>query len=358
MENGSVAADTGGGDIGGGDTGGSSSPSGSESTASREPTQVIPRTRGDGDDGGDDDGPANDNGQPRTRTPKPTKHKVKFFGQEREISSLEEAISLLNDDYEHEIPVSGEKRKAKYPDMVRGYQLSEGAFDRMRKAAELEKSVNERLEHAKQDPEWGLQMMFGVEDPLTWAAERVRKQMSVDAKLKELYDSGNHFEHQRLMDQLADQRKAQRDAFNEAKRKQAEEQKARKEASARTEGEVRKAVEGAGMPWNSATRTIAGEIYAQYSAVGHQLNPADVAAMAREKYIAMINQHIDSYDDEGLVKFLGDARRKKLRQYELAEVRRGGKVQEAPKPAATNGAKRPEPNKGMTEKEFRDQWRR
>lgn len=359
MENG-AAVDTGGSsssDMGSGEAGGGASPSGSDSAPSREPAQVIPRTRADGDDGDDDASATNDNGTPRTRTPKPTKHKVKFFGQEREIGSLEEALPFLTDDYEHEIPVSGEKRKAKYPDLVRGYQMSEGAFDRMRKAAELEKSIGGRLEHGKKDPAWALEMLHGVPDHVRWAAEVVRGQITQEKELDELYQT-DRFEWQRRMDKMADDRKARRDAFEAQQKQTVEEERARKESAARTESEVRKAVEAAGLPWNSSTRTAAGEIYAQYAAVGHQLSPGDVAAMAREKYIAQINAYIDSLDDDGLIKFIGDGRRKKLRQYELAEVRRGGK-QEPAKPPSTNGASKPKTeSKGMTEKEYREQFRR
>jgi hypothetical protein len=351
---GMAPVDTSGGDMGGADTG-SPAPSGGDPAASREPAQVIPRARGEGDDG-DDDGAPDANGQPRVRTPKPTKHKVKFFGQEREIASLEDVLPMLSDDYELEVPVSGQTRKAKYPDLVRGYQMSEGAFDRMRKAAELEKTIGSRLEHAKKDPAWALEMLHGVPDHVRWAAEVVRNQMSQEKELDELYQT-DRFEWQRRMDKLADDRKARRDAYEAEQKRSVEEARTRKEAAERTEGEVRKACEAVGMKWNAQTRSIAGEIYQKYQQVGHQLPPADVAAMARAEYVKQINEHLDSLDDEGLVKFLGDARRKKLRQYELAEVRRGGKVQEAPKPANTNGAKPKQDSKGMTEKEFKNQWR-
>jgi hypothetical protein len=211
------------------------------------------------------------------------------------------------------------------------------------------------MEHAKQDPEWGLQMMFGVEDPLRWAAERVKKQMAIDKQLAELYESGNHFEHQRLVDKLADERKQRRDAFEANKQRAIAEQKQRAEHNARIEKDIRTAIEAAGLDWD-ATATIAHRIHQKYAAVGHQLAPADLAAMAKEQYIAQIYKHIDALDDDSLVRFLGDQRRARLRKFELNEVRKGSKpaAPAAPKPANTNGSSKPA---GISEGDFLRQMR-
>lgn len=353
IEGAAAVADVGGGDMGGGD----SSPA-PDTSQNREPAQVIPRgSSADGDDGGGlDSDPANDNGQPRTRTPKPTKHKIKFFGQEREIASLEDVLPMLSDDYEHEIPVSGQARKAKYPDLVRGYQLSEGAFQRMQKAAETERQWSEKIKHGREDPEWALQMMFGIEDPIQWAAQRVKKRMESDADLDALYQN-DRFEWQRRMDKIADDRKSQRDAFETAQKETQQRQQRHRAEQQRIAKDMRTAVEGAGMPWNRATASIAQQIHEKYASVGHPLPPADVAAMAREEFQKMMYEHMDKFDDDGFANFLGPERRKKLRAFELAQVRKGER-KPAQQPASNGNGAKPQPAaKGLSEAEYLRQMR-
>lgn len=335
-------ADTGGGGDGGGDSGGS-----------RSPAQVIPSRAAMEGHGGEDDGAdaASDNGKV-TRPPKPQKHKVKRFGKEIEIGSLEDAAKMLSDDWEDEISVSGQARKAKFSDLVRGYQLSEGSFDRMRKASEIEKGWQEKIEHATKDPEWGLMMMLGVEDPMQFYAQQFKRQMAIDAELKRLYEAGDTYGHQRMMDKLADERKAKRDAFNEHKRKSEAESNQRKERAARNEAAVKQAIEATGLAWNDSVRTIAGNIARKWAEVGNPMAPADIAAMAREEYIGQIKALIGGFDDDGIVNFLGPDIRKRLRQHELAEVRKGAKPAPVTAvPANTNG-QRKEPEKGISEAEF------
>ncbi len=348
---------SGGADTGGADTGGASPTT--DGGGSSGPAQVIPKMRGEVDDG-DDGGPANDNGTPRTRTPKPTKHKIKYFGQEREVSSLDEVLPLLSDDYEHEITVSGQARKAKYPDLVRGYQLSEGAFDRMRKAAEIEKSWGEKLKHGSEDPIWGMQNLLGVQDPTMFAAQLIKQRMAEDEQIRKAYEEGDHLTHQRLVNERAKRELEQQKAFELAKQQreeQAQKQAAAQQARAKS---IHDAVKAAGLPWTRSLAAHATAIDAKWRSLGHELPADHVAAEAGKEWFAEVNGHLDSLDEEGLVKFLGDQRRKKLREYELAAVRKSAK-QAQQQPAQTqngNGAaKRNDTPKGMTEREYLNRMR-
>jgi hypothetical protein len=74
--------------------------------------------------------------------------------------------------------------------------------------------------------------------------------------------------------------------------------------------------------------------------------------MTREQYLKQVTGYIDTLDDDGLAKFLGDERRKKLRALELKQLQKGQKQPQS-QPAATHApAAKTNGTKGISEGDF------
>lgn len=345
-EAGAAVADTGGA---GGDSGGSATSTSNGGASQVMPSQASLQQQAANDNAQDDSG---EGGEAKPRTDKPQKFKIKRMGKEIE-TDLETLQRMASDDWEDEIPVSGQPRKAKYQDLVRGYQLSEGAFDRMRKAAELEKQWAERMDFGRKDPGWFLETQFGVENHEDWAHHVLLKKIEREKKLKELYEAGDMYGFEKLTQDVAAERNKRKEAFKQAQDAAIRRQQDIAEQRKKTEASIQGAFKQVGVPDNDATRAIASRIFRQYNEIGHDLPHDHLAAMVRDEYVKHIGSYLDQLDDDGLLGFLGDGRRKKLRELEVQKMNAGGK-KPVPKPSESKPAAKRENGKpaGITAAQF------
>ncbi len=311
--------------------------------------------------------PANDNGKPRAandnaqqpaeQAEKPKwyreKAKLKRGGQERELT-VEEALSMLSDDYEHEVTVSGESRKAKYTDLVRGYQKSSGAEQLMRQAADLKKQIAEQIEYGKKDPGWVLENVLGIENRREWAKEQVREMIREEAELNALLESDPGEYHKRIEARVrADLER--RNGFQTQRQQREAQAKAAQEQRAQAEAKARELIKAAGLPPSALGRV--GEVMRKYQELGYSGTLEEAVAEAREAYVSETFGWFDAHDDEKLLELLGPERRKRLRELELSKVK--------PRPAAkesereeSSAPRRGAETKEISEAEFRRQFMR
>lgn len=244
------------------------------------------------------------------------KTKIKRGGQERELT-IKEALAQLSDDYEHEVTVSGATRKAKHADILRGYQKSAGAEDLMRKASEAQRTIAEQIEFAKKDPAWALESILGIEDHREWAKQVVMQLYNEEKELDALIEKDPSAYHQRMQQRVkADFERKQ--SF-EASKRQREEQAAKARA-AREQAQAKALELLKANRLSPAQLNRVGEVLNKYQQYGHQVSIEEAVAEVRDGYQAETLAWLDSHSDEELLSLLGDARRKRLRELELAKV--------------------------------------
>ena len=306
----------------------SPSTSGSESSASSTPASSG-SSGSESTSSGSNSAPANDNGKPESGAgDKPAepkwlteKTKIKRGGQERELA-LKEALAMLDDDYEHEVDFGKEKRKAKYTDLVRGYQKADGAEGLMRQAAEQRKQMAEQIEHGKKNPHWVLENVLGIQDHRLWAAEIINQQIQEETQLTQLAQTNPGAYHRAMEDRARKAFEAKTSFERSAAEKKAQaEQAAERKKQAFTQAEA--ALKAVGLPANDATFTLFGKLHQKYAELGHEMSFADIAHEAREAFVKDTFGWLDGHDDENLMKLLGDDRRKRLREIELRSLNKG-----------------------------------
>lgn len=331
-----------------------SSPSGSSGPApGGGQTQVIPSARSM--EAGTDDGdpaatrlPADPS---KPAKPRPSKHSFKRLGVEQQLE-VDQALAMLGDDFEHEIPLGEEKRKVRFPDLVRGYQMSDAALSRMRQAAEIRKHNEELIEWGKRPENRGafVEQHLGVTDHVQWASEIITAAMKDEAELQELLTHDPARYHRTIQERArqglekAGELKARKE---QEERSRVERARGQKEMNDR----VTEAFKAVRVPLNDSTKAAAGRIYQTYADVGYELPLSQLADMVRDEYVSELRGYVSALDDDGLLGLLGDGLRDKLRKLELKTLR-GGKKQdpaETPRPSGGggNGSK-----KGITASEF------
>lgn len=261
---------------------------------------------------------------------KPVKFKVKRGGAEREMT-LEDAIAELSDDYEHTFKVGSAEKKMRRRDIERAVQLSEGAMEKMREAAERRKEFESRDAFLKQDPWSYLERFGGVQSHEQMVMQRAHEILQEQADLEQLAKQNPYAYNQRMREKVEnDIRRKQ--AYDAAQERAAYERMQRERGAKEYESTLSEAFRGAGVPLNEHTKLIAARIWGEHHEVGHNLSPQDIADMTREAWEREVLGYLDARDDDAIVRLLGDKRRERLRKLELAAVKRG-----ASKPANDNG---------------------
>ena len=314
------------------------------------------------DDDGEEAEVLDGDGKPKPRAPKekPFKFKVKRGGTEREMTA-EEAAAELSDDYEHTFKIrEGVEKKMRRRDIERAIQLSEGAMDKMREAAERRKEFEARDAFLKKDPWSYLERFGGVQSHEEMVMQRAHELLQEQAELEQL-SKQNPFAFQQRMREKVARDMERRQQFERAHAQQAEQQRMQQQAAKEYEAKLGESFKGAGVPLNDYTKLLAAKVWKEYHDVGHELSPQDIADMTRDAYEREVLGYFDGRDDESLFKLLGDKRRERFRKLELAAVKRGGGA----KPANDNGggaqpqrsAAAANGKKPMTEGEFMKQLR-
>lgn len=288
------------------------------------------------------------------------KYKVKRGGAETEYD-VDTLAQLVSDDYEHEIPFANEeKRKFKWPDIVRHVQRSHGADELMRKAGTERKQLTEQVEYGRKNPDWALETILGVKDHKQWAVDIVKKALAEEAELEQLAKSDFGTYNAKMFERAQADLK-RRAAFDEQRRQNEEAAAQARKQREHHENNAREGLKGHGVPVNGYTMQLVGQALQKQRELGFQ--PADpighAVAEAAQQYNSELFGIFDGADDERIFALLGPERRKRLRKAEEAYLagRRGGGGSSAAAndngDAEDEGGRRRSPVAELSEAKFR-----
>jgi hypothetical protein len=355
------AGDAGGGaSMGGGDSGGAGASSGSSSSSSSSggrdaPRQVVPPGTNDSaassaaDEGGSDKPKAD---KPLTAA---QKLKIKRFGKEVEYDADPVALSkMLDDDYEHEfVGPGGKPVKHRNAEIARYVQMGEGSLAKMREYGEGLKSLQQEREWGKQNIEAYLETRLGVEDARDFYLQRAREAYNDEQRLNQLMKQdpgGYHREMQkRAREKFERGQQLEKHRAESAQREQQQSQMTQRRTAA-----IHQALKDHGVVANDVTSQMAQKILEENLSAGYKIQPAELATLTKKSFDSMVHSYLDSFEGESALGFLGNDRRAKFREWEIAAAK-GKKKEET---AAHREEDRPqqrakaEPRKQYTEAEI------
>lgn len=272
----------------------------------------------------------------------PARYKYRRGEEEREASG-EELAAMLNDDYEHEFRGPDAKPvKYNWKAIERAVQKDAGAQEAIRRAREYQKSLMAERELGKKDVFGYLQRHLGIADPEAWAREQVANMYREHTELEDLHarDPMAAIEKMRQMERAKLERQSayerqQREAQESAQRQQAESQ--------RNDQELRGHLKAAGIPQTKHNLARAVGIFVQHrDDMGIRLGLDQVAALLQKELLQEALGLFDGQADP--LKFLGDKRRSKLRDLEVAALKAAKKEEKkaAPPPPKTTPSRKDE----------------
>lgn len=350
-----------GGSSGGGAEGGSGSPAAGSSARQVMPSREA-LERSSEREGRDDAGDEREAREGKPKKPPASKYKYKRGGKELEHTG-EELTAQLSDEFEHEFVGPGRKPvKMNWSGISRAVQLSEGALERMKQAAEKEKRYQESIDWGKDPKNHGafLESQLGVKDHRAWAQEIIKQQIAEEAELLELLKNNPDQYHSRMRENARKDLERQQ-AFDKHTASREQQQKEYAQRRAEVEREATDALKAVGLPISDHVKALAGKIAREYGEAGMPLEHADLAALTREAYVKDVFGWIDGHDDESLVKLLGDDRRKRIRELEIKSAKSGAKDKEREERAAAreqgggNGARQ---GSGLSDADFEKKYGR
>lgn len=300
---------------------------------------------------GVDSQPANDNAAGETAAEK--RIRLKYMGREEEIDDPRKLAERFTDDYEWEFTGPGGKPvKKRWPDIERDVQLSSGAQERMKQANAMRQQQQALIAWAKEDGfknlPAALEHLFGVDDAfdiaeqLTFQRYQTRAQReAVAAQLAVNPDDPRlRQEFERLLAAESQAKHFRRQSWSEKwGQHQGQGQQVAAE-SQRREQVTRGELKNVGV--KETPHTLARAEYIRRTAereYGIQLEPRQVAHQLRKELDAEVLEHLDAMPVEKLLSYLGESRRAKLREAEVAATKAAQKAQRQAAPA-----KRAEPS--------------
>jgi hypothetical protein len=298
-----------------------------------------------------------------TNTAAAERLKLKWLGREEEIDDPRKLAERFSDEYEYEFNGPGGKpMKAKWPEIERHVQMSAGAQERMKQANAMRQQQQALIAWAKEEDfknlPAALEVMFGVDDAYEIAErlahqryQRASKQEQIAAHLAVEQDptrrSALLSEYNRMLAEEQGLKQSRRKAWEE-KWGSLQQQGQQSQADAEREHqEVTGQMKQAGIAVNAHTIARAAYIKRQHEhEFGVKLAPRQVAYELRKQLDQEVLAHIDSLPIDKQLAFLGDQRRAKLREAEVAAVKAAQKQARqnaAPKKqeSSSNGSERP-----------------
>lgn len=279
------------------------------------------------------------------------KYKFRRRGEEREHEA-EELAKMLDDEYEHEFRgPKGAPVKRKWTELERDVQKAAGAENAIRAAQEERKALTQSREWGRKNVADYLQRYLGVQDPEAWALDVARKRFEQETTINDLM-MGNPakgiqpdpYRAQEMLRELERNKltRAQTWAQQEAEARAAEEKRT---ASVRDiQSKVAAELQKVGIKPTPHNMARAAAIHRENRELDIDLTFDQVAAELRKTLRAELLAALDEEPD--LIGLLGEKRRAKIRELEIAATKDAKKAaaKAAPKPAPSarpvpNGAK-------------------
>lgn len=286
---------------------------------------------------------------PVAETPAVAKYKYRRRGEERELTGAELA-QRYDDEYEHEFRgPKGAPVKKRWSEIERSVQKSEGAENAIRAAQEERKALGQSREWGKKNVADYLQRYLGVQDPEAWALDIARKRFEQETTINDLM-LGNRergiapdpYRAQEMLRELERNKltRAQTWAQQEAEGRAAEEKRTAnvRELNQRVANELQKV----GIKPTPHNMARAAAIHRENRELEIDLTFDQVAAELKKTLRAELLASLD--EEQDLIGLLGEKRRAKIRELEIAATKAAKKAaapaaKPAPAPAARPSAK-------------------
>lgn len=271
---------------------------------------------------------------------KPQTYKITRLGQEREVS-LEDLQRMASDDWEDEFKINGEMVRARLPELVRRHQLERTSFQRIEDAKTREKQLEAERAKGRENPLWYLSTHLGVEDPRAWLFKNARSEI----ELEQLAETDPREYAKRLIEREREET-ARAAARKEAEEKRAAQERSEQEWNDGMRQALPKALQGAGLPPTQAFAHRVASTLVRARSAGADITPEDAAAIARRDAYGETHDWLGTMDGEGLLAFLGDKLREKIRAAELAVVKgkQATTTEQTPAPVQTRRKPAEEPD--------------
>jgi ribosomal protein S21 len=193
---------------------------------------------------------------------------------------------------------------------------------------------------------------LGVDDFDGFVLEHAKRMLDRQQQLAELQQR-DPYEYQRTVERQADERAARKLAWERQQTQDGEARRAAEEYRVRAETIVADALKEVGVKASKKTMDIAAEIWREHQEVGYKLSVPDLAAMTKQRHLDELRAELDARDEDGLLELLGDDRRAKLRELEIARAKGERKAAKEAAPAAPERRDNtPAPVRGISEKDF------
>lgn len=245
--------------------------------------------------------------------------KVKRMGQEVEFKTVDDLVRAASDDYEYEVPINGQPRKFRLPDMVRDYNLAQTSYERMEEAARLRREHDEMLTRGKEDPIWYMTEHLGIEDPDAWAAQQVNE--LVQLELLKQKDPDAYIE---AVAKRNETRRERQERIAAEREQQAQNQREQAEYAQRMQEEIPAALQAVGLPVNELSWELIRREKLKWLKAGEDITLQHAASLIGPKYDEIVHQRFDGLGDDGLLGYLGDERAERIRAQLLKKLGQPG----------------------------------
>ena len=220
----------------------------------------------------------------------------------------------------HKIKVNGAEAEVDYDELVKGYQNAKSADQKYQKAASTEKMMADFLTQVRQNPSLWMQFaeQTGIYDKvLTEAESRLVRKYEMEA-LK----ATDPEKYELVM-------KAQRAEELEKREKTREEKERQEKTNAELESfgqeietEIIQSLQEQGVKPTPRTIARAAEyLLASLDRPGGRMKASEAFQRVQKDYAHDLKEYLTGIGDDALVSFLGDDVRKRLRSYEVKQVR-------------------------------------
>jgi hypothetical protein len=233
-------------------------------------------------------------------------------------AATQEAVRQAAEDArKFKLKINGQEREYSEAEVIRRAQLAEAAQTKFEEAAQMRKQVESLVQALKADP---MSVLTAPELGINFrelAENYLAKELQREMMPKE----------QRELEELREWKKQQTEAQEAAKKQQmtaaqqAEFQRVQAAAAKKYDTEISEVLQKSNLPKNAESVKRIASMLKSALEKGVELDVQTVVDFVRDGYTSELQTMTKDLDGEPLVKFLGEDIIKKLRKYDLAQIK-------------------------------------
>ena len=262
-------------------------------------------------------------------------------------AARQEAIRL------HKLKVDGQEIEVDDDELKRGYQLSKTGYKRLEEAAALRKQLEGFIGAFQKDPVATLRQLASQGGKQGTAFREAVEKFLYEEMQREQWSPEKRALWEAEQKLAATQR--EKEALAEQRKRETFEAQ-QKHWAAKYEADITAAISApdVGLPKTPAVVRRMAELMAKSLKLGLDTDPKDIAKLVRQELLEAQKEVLGGLDGEALMKLLGPDLAKRIRAYEVAQLktRPSDGAADAPKPAARPAAPAASKKTVMRERDF------